>query len=142
MASAIIGGLITSETYSPNDIYVMDILQAQLDQLKNKHGDQIHTTTALTNELFDQVTIVILAIKPTQIPTILEVITPFLQFKKHIIVSICAGVPTLYINQSKIHHNQSKVRHNQSKVRHNQSKIHHNHSKLSKATIKIVNQQH
>jgi len=98
MSGAIISGLISAGTYDPKDIYLVDIAQSQLDKFTAQYKT-INTSTAVTKEIIDAVTIVLIGTKPGYLAGVVTHFAPLLDRKKHVVVSICAGIPTSTINQ-------------------------------------------
>jgi pyrroline-5-carboxylate reductase len=98
MSGAIISGLISAGTYDPKDIYLVDIAQSQLDKFTAQYKT-INTSTAVTKEIIDAVTIVLIGTKPGYLAGVVTHFAPLLDQKKHVVVSICAGIPTSTINQ-------------------------------------------
>jgi pyrroline-5-carboxylate reductase len=98
MSGAIISGLISAGTYDPKDIYLVDIAQSQLDKFTAQYKT-INTSTAVTKEIIDAVTIVLIGTKPGYLAGVVTHFAPLLDQNKHVVVSICAGIPTSTINQ-------------------------------------------
>ena len=98
MSSAIITGLITTSTYQPHDIYIVDINEQQLTNFTTKYPT-ITTSTTIQPHYFNTVSIIVLGTKPSHAQQVLQSIAQYLQPQKHIIVSICAGLPTQTLNQ-------------------------------------------
>lgn len=88
MGKAIIQGLIQSEVYRPENILVLDISSEELDKMHNELG-----ITAFSDEkvLAKSADILIFAVKPNVLPSVLGKIKPYLN-KDQLIISIAAGV--------------------------------------------------
>lgn len=94
MGEAIIGALIRTEIVSPSMIYVTDISEERLDMMKKTYG--VHAMTD-NFELFSACDIVILAIKPQQMNSVLSQIREQEGYgvsDRKLIISIAAGIPT------------------------------------------------
>ncbi|MCK4390601.1 MAG: pyrroline-5-carboxylate reductase [Desulfobacterales bacterium] len=93
MGEAMINGLIQSGLCEPTQIWASDVREARLRQLKDTY--KIHITGENT-ELFDQVDILILAVKPQHMDEVLQGLSStFPQTIKGVklIISIAAGIP-------------------------------------------------
>lgn len=88
MGKAIIGGLIESKLFKPEDIYVYDVYEPTLIKLKEEFGinpisDKI--------ELASQVNIILLSVKPNVLPELVKEIKDNIS-KDKILISIAAGI--------------------------------------------------
>ena len=93
MGEAMINGLIESALCKPNQIWASDIRAARLRQLKDTY--QINTTED-NRELFDNVDVVVLAVKPQQMDEVLDHLSktfPGTIKGVKLIISIAAGFP-------------------------------------------------
>ncbi|MCX8072150.1 MAG: pyrroline-5-carboxylate reductase [Candidatus Binatia bacterium] len=93
MASAIMRGLLSAGLASPSAIVASDVDTAKLTALKR----QLKIQPAASNpEVADRATVIVLAVKPQDIDTVLNdlrgVVTP-----RHLLISIAAGVGTTKI---------------------------------------------
>jgi pyrroline-5-carboxylate reductase len=106
MAEAMISGMSNSEDISNENIIVTNRSnEDRLNEIENKYG----VTTINSSSLdFDQVDLIILAMKPKDIDkalaSIKDSITP-----KHVIISVLAGIPTSYIEEN-LHEDQQVIR--------------------------------
>ena len=87
MGSAIVKGLIGSEIFMPSDIHISDIDENKLAQANSK-GHFTHFSVA---ELVEASNIIIIAVKPKDVPGVLEEMHEISEEK--LIISIAAGVP-------------------------------------------------
>lgn len=88
MGHAIIKGLIDSNLYRPEDIIVFDVYQPTLDRIQQELGV---TVSNEEREVAKAASTLVLAVKPTIIPSVLEKIDSVLT-ESHLIISIAAGV--------------------------------------------------
>ncbi len=88
MASAIIKGIINSNLFLPSDIYVSAKTEKTLNSLKNNFGVN---TTSENIEVVKNTNIIILAVKPFVVKSILEEIKSAITDDK-LIISIAAGI--------------------------------------------------
>ena len=96
MAEAIIKGIIDAKVYKPDEIFLTDIRSDRVEQLCK----QYKTKSAVGNcELVKAVNIIILSVKPQNFPQVLDEIKQAVN-KKHLIVSIAAGITTSRIQKS------------------------------------------
>lgn len=93
MATALISGLINSNTVIPSNVHVSDPSSAALTSIQS--AMQVHTTTDNT-AVVSSVKVVVLAVKPGVVPIIVKQIAPFVT-PQHLLVSIAAGVTTASI---------------------------------------------
>ncbi len=92
MASAIIGGAVTSDFVKGEDICVFDVDTKKSDLLKTKYGVNAFTSA---NEIAEKCEFVVLAVKPQVFPVVLPQIKSSLN--KNTVVSIGAGKTLEYI---------------------------------------------
>tara|TARA_B100000686_G_scaffold132216_1_gene139149 strand:- start:1839 stop:2675 length:837 start_codon:yes stop_codon:yes gene_type:complete len=86
MASALIGGLL-QQGYPATQIRVVEINSTTRRKIKNKYG------VAVTKNLIDGIVdsnVILLAVKPQQLPSVAQELVPFL--KTHLIISVVAGI--------------------------------------------------
>jgi len=95
MGEAIVNGLISEYKERSADIIVSDISQDRLDVLKKKYGVLI---TISNIEAVKKADVVILAVKPKDMDSVLLEIAPVLNEKK-LLVSIAAGITTTFIEK-------------------------------------------
>jgi len=91
MAEAIMGGIIHTGLFSPTRIRISDIRKDHLKSLSDTHGV---ITVPDNASLFSESDIVILAVKPQQIETVLEALVKSPGFdvpRRKMIISIAAG---------------------------------------------------
>jgi pyrroline-5-carboxylate reductase len=89
MASALIRGLLASESVSPSQIRASDVRKEHLAELETKFGIKTHTDN---QELVRWANMVVLAVKPQVIDRILDQLGQGLS-QDTLVVSIAAGVP-------------------------------------------------
>ena len=92
IANAIISGIIEAGGYSKNDIYLYDIDNIKRDMYK-KEGFNVVKSEA---EVAKQVNIVFLTIKPADLKTVLERISPVITLE-NVLVSVVAGISISFI---------------------------------------------
>lgn len=88
MASSIVGGCVNSNWIDPNYIYAYDIDQEKLQAMHNKY----HINIAVNKkeiDIVDKVDVIVLAIKPNIVETVVNKIKDSLDNK--VVVSIVAG---------------------------------------------------
>jgi pyrroline-5-carboxylate reductase len=88
MAEALIKGLLSKEFLKPGRITASDLSEDRRNHLKESFGINI---TSENNEAVTGSEIIILAVKPQVMPTVLEDIGPVVS-SNHIVVSIAAGI--------------------------------------------------
>ncbi len=93
MGGVIIGGIVTNKLAAARDVTVADKVQESLKRLKETYGIGA-TTDNLKAVRASQV--IILAIKPQDMASVLAEINPALDGKK-LVISIAAGIPTGFI---------------------------------------------
>ena len=92
MGEAIIGALVRSRIFPPENIFVTDVSQPRLDHLRQNYG--VRTVTD-NSGLFSECDIIVLAVKPQQMPQVLEQIAGSSGYavpKRKLIISIAAGI--------------------------------------------------
>jgi len=89
MAGALIRGLIRSERWKPEDLWVSDPLDAQVRRLKRAHKVE---GTRHNRQLVRGSQTIVLAVKPQSLAQVLEEIRPEISPKK-LFISIAAGFP-------------------------------------------------
>ncbi len=104
IGSAIVCGLANSSSIKNNDLYVSDLSQTRLQELKNNH-QEINTTIS-NIDLVQQSDIIILAVKPWIIDSIINEIKQYIDYKKQLIVSVAAGID--FAQLSKLFHDEEK----------------------------------
>jgi pyrroline-5-carboxylate reductase len=96
MAEALIRGILQGKTLSASQCRVCDVLQDRLTYLKKAYGVQ---TASTPGPVVEPSRVVILAVKPQQIPTALKAIIPLWSQEK-LLVSIAAGITLDQLAQS------------------------------------------
>lgn len=90
MGGAIARGLLDSKTILPTDIVVTDPSQSTLDHIKAQYPD---IATSTTNRIATVGTdVIIIAVKPWLVASVINEIAPFIAFREQSIVSIAAGI--------------------------------------------------
>ena len=90
MGEALIKGLVAANLVPPKAIYASDVRLEHLRALEQRYGVQLTQDNA---ELVSQVDVVILAVKPQIMASVLGQIAPAVTRQK-LLISIAAGVPT------------------------------------------------
>ena len=93
MAGALVNGILQARLLSPQAMFASDVKDAQLKKIKKSYGIQ---TCKDNTQVISKVNTVVLAIKPQNIEEVLSEITPVIT-KKHLIISIVAGITTRHI---------------------------------------------
>jgi len=88
MASSLIAGLI-ADGVDPGSIDVSDVNQAALDRLKDRHHINPHQDNLDVAAVAD---VLILAVKPQLLQTVVGEMAPLLRERRPLIISIAAGV--------------------------------------------------
>lgn len=88
MAGSLIKGLI-ADGYPAADIWVSDLDEAKLEAYRNQFG--VHATTN-NNELVNEVSVVVLAVKPQVLKMVAESIKDIVKERAPLVVSIAAGI--------------------------------------------------
>ncbi len=100
MAEALISGILNSNSYQPNQISVSDPIKARIDELGKNYGIICSTDN---QKIIKESEILIIAVKPQHIETVLDEIKTFGE-STQIVISIVAGA-NLNLLTSKIGHN-------------------------------------
>ena len=99
MAEALISGILNSNSYKPDEINVSDPVKTRIDELEQNYG----ITCFINNQkIIESVDIIIIAVKPQHIETVLEEIKTFGK-SSQIVISIVAGA-NLNLLSSRIGH--------------------------------------
>ncbi len=99
MAEALISGILNSNSYKPDEINVSDPVKTRIDELEQNYG----ITCFINNlKIIESVDIIIIAVKPQHIETVLEEIKTFGK-SSQIVISIVAGA-NLNLLSSRIGH--------------------------------------
>ena len=93
MGEALIKGILDAQVCVPEDVYASDIAELKLKKLEKTYG--IGTFMENT-KLASQVDIMVLAVKPQNVEEVLDELAPVVE-RKHLIISVLAGVPTSYL---------------------------------------------
>ena len=96
MAEAIIRGIITSGLYTAENIMVSDIRPDRLAYIAEEYGVQ---TTLDNLELIDHAQVIMVCVKPQNVPKMLEAIDGKVTDDK-LVVSIAAGITTTYLTKN------------------------------------------
>jgi len=91
MATAIVRGMLQQALVTPGEIYISDVNPDQVARVAEATGVQPSRDNLALTAAAD---IIILATKPQHVPGVMAEIRPALDPGRHVIVSICAGVPT------------------------------------------------
>ena len=89
MGAALLNGIIHSNMIHPTDIMVWDVLPQKIEEMIKQFKV---TAAADTKEMFDFPEMVFLAVKPVDMPGVLEDIRDCLT-EGHILISVAAGIP-------------------------------------------------
>ena len=95
MASALIGGLISSDDISPQDIIVTDINDSQLNEMEAKFGIR---SCGDNNQCAAEVDVVVICVKPQMMAEICKSISDVVTEHKPMIISVAAGITTQNLN--------------------------------------------
>ncbi|KPJ58252.1 MAG: hypothetical protein AMJ42_03610 [Deltaproteobacteria bacterium DG_8] len=95
MGEALIRGILKAKLLSPQNVYASDIRESRLQQLQRDCGI---TTFKYNKEIALKTRIIVLAVKPQNMEEVLKEIAPVVN-KKHLIISIAAGISTSYISR-------------------------------------------
>lgn len=88
MGGAIIGGLIQSKLYTPEEVMVYDVYQPAVDGLKEK----FHITGVNElSDLIEEAQTIVLSVKPQILPSVLKEVGEKIA-KEKLIISIAAGI--------------------------------------------------
>lgn len=94
MASAIIGGLVSSGVVPKTEIAVYDVLTDKAEALKKEYGVSVFESE---KEIAEKCSQVVLSVKPNVFPSLLEKIKESLKENNPLIISIAAGKTLEYI---------------------------------------------
>jgi pyrroline-5-carboxylate reductase len=89
MGDALVSGLISSKSSAPKNIICADVRQSKLDEIKSKYKVR---TTGNNLKAVGEADIIIYAVKPQILATVLIETAPKLDMSK-LVISIAAGVP-------------------------------------------------
>lgn len=106
MATAIIDGIIKSESVKANDVYCFDIYSPAVDKLFDKY--QINKCSS-ENDVAEKSDIVVLAVKPNVLADVLQKINYTLENNNPLVISIAAGKSIEFI-RSNLTHNAKIIR--------------------------------
>lgn len=95
MASAIIKGMVMSDSFDEKTIYGFNRSPQKTDALVSTYGIQ---ATASMEQLIESVDVVILAVKPQILPTVLPILKENLRADQ-VVISIAAGKTLDYLQQ-------------------------------------------
>lgn len=104
MGEAFAGGVISSGWLKPTDITIADIDESRQKRLREQLGVNVASDNVLTATNAD---IVLLAVKPSVVPTVLDAIGEYL--RSQLVISIAAGV-SLDAMQSRLKDNIGVIR--------------------------------
>jgi pyrroline-5-carboxylate reductase len=88
MGASLVGGLI-ADNYPPNQIWVADLDEAKLKELKHRFGINITTDN---HEAVKVAEVLIMAVKPQVLPTVIKDLHDTIQKHKPLILSVAAGI--------------------------------------------------
>src|SRR5512136_513570 len=88
MAASLIGGLI-ADGYPADQIWGSDIHEDALTSLVERYGVHVSTRNAIVVE---HAQILVLAVKPQVLRTVVEELAPIIQARQPLVVSIAAGI--------------------------------------------------
>lgn len=100
MATAIIDGIIKSESVKASDVYCFDIYSPAVDKLVEKY--QVNKCSS-ENDVAEQVDIVVLAVKPNVLADVLQKINYTLENNNSLVISIAAGKSIEFIRSNLTH---------------------------------------
>lgn len=95
MGEALIKGLLSSKTITPDDCYVCDLIEQRLDYLQKTYKIK---TLKNTPRIIASSRVIILAVKPQNAAKALSTLSPTWSPEK-ILISIMAGVPTAFLEK-------------------------------------------
>lgn len=95
MAEALLSGIVAHGLARPEEVWVSDIDANRVSYLRQTLGVQAASDN---NEVLQKCQVVFLAVKPQVAPTVLSGLKGRWE-KKHLVVSIMAGVPLAYLEQ-------------------------------------------
>ncbi|MDR2426109.1 MAG: pyrroline-5-carboxylate reductase [Endomicrobium sp.] len=96
MAQSIIAVMIKAAIVNPENIICNDIVQIKLDLLKEKYGVLVSSDK---RESVSKADMIFLAVKPQNMPQLLEEVKPFIKLGA-LVISIAAGISTKYIEET------------------------------------------
>ncbi|MDK2891633.1 pyrroline-5-carboxylate reductase [Methanohalophilus sp.] len=89
MGQSLLRGILAAGLSNPEDVYASDVYEPSLNSLRDELGINISTENA---DIASHCNIVIIAVKPQVIKTVLRDINPYLENK--LLISIAAGITT------------------------------------------------
>ena len=90
MGEILAAGMVRSGVRTPDQIIVTDASAERLTEVVDRHG---FATSASNREAVEAAGVVVLAVKPKDLPDLLSEIAPGVT-EQHVVLSIAAGVPT------------------------------------------------
>jgi pyrroline-5-carboxylate reductase len=99
MGEALIKGLVAAGRLSPDAIFATDVRLERLKQLGHQYGIQVLGSNP---DLVGKADVVLLAVKPQSMATVLAEIAPAVT-RRHLLISIAAGVSTTRLRQHLSH---------------------------------------
>jgi len=90
MGEALVKGILRAKLFSSQEVYASDTRETRLRQFQKDFGI---TTCRNNRELISKVRILVIAVKPQNMEEVLNEIAPVIT-KKHLIISIAAGITT------------------------------------------------
>lgn len=89
MADALLAGFLKKRAFLKENIVVSDIAEERLTYMSNKFGVKV---TSNNRDLADELQIIVLAVKPQVMDTVLQEIAPLVT-EDHLLISVAAGYP-------------------------------------------------
>jgi pyrroline-5-carboxylate reductase len=96
LAEALLRGLLETRTCLPSQLYLSDPNGERTAFLSEALG--VHTAHD-NPALAAKCPVLVLAVKPQQVPLVLAQVRAALDPKRHVLISVAAGVPTAYLEQ-------------------------------------------
>jgi len=96
MGGALLEGLVRSGLVPPAHLAASDVREDRLRFLSTKLGIRTYPENG---SLLAESDVVILAVKPPQVPAVLEEVAPHVRVDRHLLVSIAAGVTTATVER-------------------------------------------
>ncbi len=96
MAEAMIKGLLSSQIIESHKIYVSEPIEERRNYLAKTYGVKIFEKNPV---LVREADIIILAVKPQVLGEVLVEISPTIDIKKHLVISIAAGIPLAFLEK-------------------------------------------
>jgi pyrroline-5-carboxylate reductase len=96
MAEALIRGLLETNTCGTGNLLASDPNEIRLAHMSKTYSITTHPSNV---SLAQATSVLLLAVKPQQVGEVLEEIRPALDPQRHTLISICAGIPTQFIEQ-------------------------------------------